>query len=941
MDQNLLRSDLLPATIPAAALWLLALATFAAWLAVRSWAARRWGRESRRRFLAAFVAGAVAWWALLQAVGRIVLLSSPCPVALAATIAAAALEAVSSLYARDCSRVSGGAVRRAIVALRMSAVVIVVFALLRPVAVGERTRAVRRRVVVLTDDSASMHVPDSHRTESERAEAVQALGADNPAVGDGATRADFVRALLGKRDGGGETPLSRLAKKYDVLLWRFGASATPVGDVPSGQEPDGEKNGLAELEDSGDAGTGDGDGERHAEAAFRSATDLAGALETVVSETPFEELAGIVVLTDGIVNGETSTDAVARRLGAAGVPVHFIVVGGSLPARDASISDAAAPESVFLGDKVRIAATVSATELAGRQFTLRLFLERPGVRKGTPPEELEVRGPVSIDSADFHREFRFAHVPESKGVLRYRVRLDPVDGEERPENNEFALDVSVSDDRTNVLLVDDRPRWEFRYLRNLFYGRDKSVHLQEYLVHPDNVAPGATSAPPDSASAPLPPASARRHFGDSESGSLPVSRAEWRAFDVIILGDVGDDELAAHAADIRYCVEERGALLVLICGPRAMPHRVGSPDLRALMPLETELTDESWIQSPEPTFRVRLAPDGRGHPVMSLSASNLENEGLWDSLRPFDWRHPVKGVAPGAEMLAYAEDEDAQSPEAEARRAAAEMFTDPAAAAARLSELRESMRRSAVAAAAAHGRGKVLMLATDQSWRLRYRVGDTLHHRFWGQILRWGAGEKLRAGNSFVRLGTDMLRYAPGENVRIFGRFQDSESSPLQGLKPHVAILDADGSVLRTADLEPRPDSNGFYEADLGPLWEPGDYFAQMVCPAAERRLGQNWPTEKSADELKTRFFVVTGRRPGELSALRADRAVPRAVAAATGGSVFPATGLADALADFGEGRKLFGERSELPLWSSGWLFFLLAAALSVEWTLRKKSNLN
>ena len=39
----------------------------------------------------------------------------------------------------------------------------------------------------------------------------------------------------------------------------------------------------------------------------------------------------------------------------------------------------------------------------------------------------------------------------------------------------------------NVLLVDGRPRWEYRYLRNLFYGRDKSVHLQDWLVHPDSI----------------------------------------------------------------------------------------------------------------------------------------------------------------------------------------------------------------------------------------------------------------------------------------------------------------------------------------------------------------------------------------------------------------------------------------------------------------------
>ena len=65
------------------------------------------------------------------------------------------------------------------------------------------------------------------------------------------------------------------------------------------------------------------------------------------------------------------------------------------------------------------------------------------------------------------------------------MKIDPVEGELFPNNNEWDFDTAVSDDRTNVLIIDDRPRWEFRYLRNLFDSRDKSVHLQYVLLHPD------------------------------------------------------------------------------------------------------------------------------------------------------------------------------------------------------------------------------------------------------------------------------------------------------------------------------------------------------------------------------------------------------------------------------------------------------------------------
>ena len=65
--------------------------------------------------------------------------------------------------------------------------------------------------------------------------------------------------------------------------------------------------------------------------------------------------------------------------------------------------------------------------------------------------------------------------------------MEAVEGEVFTTNNDWPLEVAVTDDRTNVLLVDSVPRWEFRYLRNLFYGRDKSVHLQYVLLNPDEI----------------------------------------------------------------------------------------------------------------------------------------------------------------------------------------------------------------------------------------------------------------------------------------------------------------------------------------------------------------------------------------------------------------------------------------------------------------------
>jgi len=124
----------------------------------------------------------------------------------------------------------------------------------------------------------------------------------------------------------------------------------------------------------------------------------------------------------------------------------------------------------------------------------------------------------------------------------------------------------VTDDRTNVLVVDSFPRWEFRYLRNLFYGRDKSVHLQYVLLNPDRIT--------GQGDRPAVAASASRPFGQAEATRLPASAAEWRKFDAIIIGDIPPAAIDDGTwRDIRQAVSERGSLLISWPVPGISPMR--------------------------------------------------------------------------------------------------------------------------------------------------------------------------------------------------------------------------------------------------------------------------------------------------------------------------------------------------------------------------------
>ena len=653
-----------------------------------------------------------------------------------------------------------------------------------------------------------------------------------------------------------------------------------------------------------------------------SATDFTTALESVLTEIPSEQLAGVLMLTDGIHNGDAAVEPVARQLGARGVPVSSVIIGSSKPPFDLAVADISAPESVFLGDKVRVRATLSAEQARGKEAKITLLMDGEKVDETTIP--------ISEDS--FRREFSLAHAPTNNGLARYELAIENLEGERFPSNNAWKVDVSISDDRTHVLLVDDYPRWDFRYLRNLFYARDKSVHLQYVLMHPDTIlGVDVTNKPPA--------ASASRPFGEAEAGALPENADEWRKFDVIILGDIGPDVLTEDMQkNLAECVTDRGALLVTIAGPRAMPHAfpTNSP-LAALLPFDyvhpaddAPETEKDFWKGPEKSYAIALTPSGRIHPVMQQSSSASENEQLWKSLPKCHWRFPILSARSGAEIIAYAEPTvekaDKHVSDATTAKNAAEQMEA------------ERLRREHQAIILGHnvGRGKVLSLNTDESWRLRYRVGDTRHHKFWGQVIRWGLGERLRSGTAQLRVGTERMTYSPTEPVRLLARVVKSDFTPIKDAELMAAVSPAgDVAVTNTSTIALTyvEDSPGLYEAILPPLGETGAYSVKLLDP-------DRYSGAEPGQAIETMFFVAASRRPIEMARVAASRETADALARWTGGRVAAPHEAGELTETFGEPSRVVKEPLEIALWCRPWLFILLAVSLIAEWALRKMKGL-
>ncbi len=571
-----------------------------------------------------------------------------------ALVGALIAESLIRLYAYESRAVTPGRARM-LVALRLAALVVLGCILIEPTWVRKVKREIEREVIILIDDSASMSLIDDGQ-EKSRTE-----------IGAASLKASRLEEELKGR-----------------LRVRTLHTARSV-------KADGES-----------AGEG-----------WEDSTDLAAALDTILEQVPPEELAGVVMLTDGRHNRPARVEDSARRFGILDAPVGMVALGSEVPPKDASVLSINAPEAIHLGDRMRVTVETLFQGYKGGNAKVTLF---------QGDKSLETRD-VQIPQETHREEIRFAQIPEEGGVNEYRVEISGLEGERFDTNNSWEFKTSITDARTHVLIIEGYPRWEFRYLRNLFYGRDKSIHLQHVLLNPDRIT---------NQNDPAIPASADRPFGDAKATRLPETEEDWRKFDVIIVGDVDSSAIDAQQWEIiSRCVTDRAAMLVMVSGPRFMPHGLTDTFSRELVPAEMDWGKRTYFQNSDSPFRFGLTAEGSRHPITQQSIGESANEQVWSQFPEITWRHPVKAVKEGAEVLLTAVSTGTTS--------GATNANDLNNALKALAERKQREAENALLITRQTGKGKVALLLTDRTWRLREGAGDVFHHRFWGNLVQWGA----------------------------------------------------------------------------------------------------------------------------------------------------------------------------------------------------------
>jgi hypothetical protein len=741
---------------------------------------------------------------------------------------------------------------------RLTAMLVLLAALFEPIAERRFHETIRGRVVLGVDLSESMATADPlPAADDNRRSASEPV----PAI----SRREVARGLLEGQW------LKKIAADHTIESMVFARDAAPA-------TADGLAKALTKFVASDDPAA--------------LATDWSGVLASALRGRDDAPVLGVVLLTDGRQNAAEDTERQANRLAARGIPVYPVLIGSTVPPLDVAIAAVKSPESVLKGDVASIDVVVKADTL--QEIEIPVTLERTG----GPPIKKTVRG----RSGGLRPIVTFRVLMESVGTQDLSVRVGPVAGDARPDNDRRALAIQVVDDKARILLVDGEARWEFRYLHNAL-KRDPRVAVEAVIFRQPKMSESI-----DTYKNALPPPP---RAGETDSLG---------AYEAVFVGDVEPALLSSEAwARLEAFVAHRGGTLILSAGPRAWPTPILELDaVRKLVPVldpRPVSFNAGAIDPARPSLAAGAAigplAAAESWPMLQLGATTEQSRAIWEGLPRLPWA--IAGKAkPGASVLAGVQG------------------IGPSDAA-------------AVIAAQPYGLGKVLWIGTDATWRWRYRVGDLHHHRFWGQVVRWAAAGKLASGNDSVRFGPERSKLPEGERTRLVARFADGvpgvgteqlvvarifkavarPGEPPKAERAAVAIV-----PLHAMAGQPRT------FAATAPALPAGRYLVRLE--ARQVADGASSPTSPPPEAA----LEITPRQTTELVELSAARDPLDRLAATTGGRVFTVSD-ADRLPEVLQRRLIVKTwTEETTLWDRPWALGLFFGILTFEWVLRKRVGL-
>jgi hypothetical protein len=608
---------------------------------------------------------------------------------------------IARVYYTGPGRLTKGQ-RIGLAALRSATVVLLLIMLTHPVLRVSEETTTRGALLVLQDTSASMDLRDTRQSALDL-ERVQLAYGETAVAGANPdpSRSELIQAVAANQT---LNLWPRVSEKVDVIVSTFGRAAAefrilnPAGENISSVEA---ASFFSELP------------------ASAPATAIADSLNDAFEMAAGRPLTGVLLITDGVNNAgaplPTAIDVAQRR----GLPLYVYATGVEAPC-DLGVLSFSGPAMAFAREEAVLNVRLRSTGLEGESTEVLLKTEDTVLDRQT----------VQIEE-DGEIELSFNYTTTVAGEFDLTVEATSLYGEATAENNAANMRLRVLDRRVKVLLIEQEPRWDFRYLLDTL-KRDRRIEVDAVMLDGD--------------------ATLGRDEESRFLKSLPTPR-ELLDYVIVVIGDVDPARLSpAHMEALDTLARQTGGGLVFHAGPDFNPLSYKGSVLEDLLPVGLPATVVQSAVRYEKPVSLLLTAVGRRSPLLRLDPNAAESESLWRGFPGVRWTAKTGPAKPGAEVL----------------------LIDPSASKKVGAQAQPVLARMSV------GRGQVFYFGFDETWRWRSQVGERDYLKIWGQVFLKLGVERLTGASDLVQLNTVRSSYALGETVLISGRIFQEDFQPLE-----------------------------------------------------------------------------------------------------------------------------------------------------------------
>ena len=737
--------------------------------------------------------------------------------------------------------------------LKLSGILILVLFLLEPLNSGRRARPGANLIVIMADNSEGMNILDSGMAE---------------------TRGEILRAVV---DANNSKWLATLAENFQICQYIFDSRIRRTSD-------------FSELVFDG------------------KASSIGTTLQTIARRYRNKPLAGVLLLSDGC----ATDDIVNQSYDMSNMPpVYPVVIGGSRPQKDISISNISVSQSSFEDAPVTIQADIETSGYTGKTIAVDLTDETGRL------VEHQIQ---NIGTNENKRIFKFNLRPEENGILFYNL-----DAKEKPEqdqsiqpetpneatmiNNKRTLVVDRGGGPYRILYVTGRPNWEYKFLRRAI-SEDEQVQLVA-LIRLAKREPkfnwigrrGETSNPlyrgfdntdQEQTEQYDQPVLIRLNTRDQEElrDGFPTTEEELYCYQAIILDDVEAEFFSPVQMDLlRRFVSERGGGFLMLGGKESFQQgnfnrtAIGQilpiyldrlPDKPTTGQLHFDLTREGWLQ---PWARLRENDTDEKQRISEMPAFRVLNR--------------LPSVKPGASVVATIDNDWGQQ--------------FPAMIVQRFG----------------NGRTGALTIGDLWRWGLRESQMHEDMNKFWRQVLRWLIADVPERISIQVVQKEDQINQPVVLQVRV----RDKDFEPMDNVSVAIEVRDPKDQTIKLS-AEAVINETGVFEATYIPRYN-GGYLAKVsVTDTQKTEIGNTqtgWATDLDAQEFRS---------------IKVNRALLENIARETGGKIIKPDELDQFARSLPSRSAPITETWVRPLWDARWIslsiFMLILICLMGEWTLRR-----